>query len=60
MLQEAGALSHNRNNIHIYSNSWGPPDYGTVASRPLHTFTDGVSVPEKEPLWYEFIVHTQI
>ena len=32
--KEAGALSHNRNNIHIYSNSWGPQDTGTVASKP--------------------------
>ena len=32
--QEAGALSHNRSHIHIYCNSWGPTDSGTVASRP--------------------------
>ena len=32
--QEAGSLSHNRDNIDIYSNSWGPYDDGTTASGP--------------------------
>ena len=32
--QTAGALSHNRSNIDIYSNSWGPPDIGTITGGP--------------------------
>ena len=32
--QDAGALSHNRNNIDIYSNSWGPPDDGYTVGGP--------------------------
>lgn len=32
--QEAGSLSHNRNAIDIYSNSWGPTDYGFVVIGP--------------------------
>ena len=32
--QEAGSLSHNRENIDIYSNSWGPFDDGEVVGGP--------------------------
>ena len=32
--QDAGALSHNRNDIDIYSNSWGPSDIGFIVSGP--------------------------
>ena len=32
--QEAGSLSHNRNNIHVYSNSWGPYDDGYTVQGP--------------------------
>ena len=32
--QDASALSHNRNDIDIYSNSWGPSDYGFTVSGP--------------------------
>ena len=45
--QEAGSLSHNRDNIHIYSNSWGPSDYGTVVLGPgpllEQAFEEGVN-----------------
>ena len=30
----SSALSHSRNNIDIYSNSWGPPDYGFLVGGP--------------------------
>ena len=32
--QEASAESHQRNAIDIYSNSWGPADYGYVVGGP--------------------------
>ena len=32
--QQAMALGHNRNDIHIYSNSWGPNDSGYIVSGP--------------------------
>ena len=32
--QEAGALTHNWNDIHVYSNSWGPNDNGLTLSGP--------------------------
>ena len=32
--QEAMSLSHNRNNVHIYSNSWGPSDGGYSVAGP--------------------------
>ena len=32
--QDAGALSHNRNDIDIYSNSWGPYDDGYTVAGP--------------------------
>ena len=32
--QTAGALSHNRNDIDIYSNSWGPSDFGFAVDGP--------------------------
>ena len=28
--QDASAVSHQRNTIDIYSNSWGPADYGCI------------------------------
>ena len=33
-IAEGGALSHNNDIIDIYSNSWGPPDTGLLASGP--------------------------
>ena len=35
-LTDAAALSHHRNNIDIYSNSWGPPDTGILVQGPLY------------------------
>ena len=32
--QDAGTLSHSRDVIDIYSNSWGPPDIGFIVSGP--------------------------
>ena len=32
--QVAGAESHQRNAIDIYSNSWGPADYGCIVGGP--------------------------
>jgi len=33
-LAEASALGHNNNYIHVYSNSWGPSDWGFSVSGP--------------------------
>ena len=33
-LAEASALGHKNNYIHIYSNSWGPSDWGFSVSGP--------------------------
>ncbi len=33
-LQEAMSLQHMSDVIHIYSNSWGPPDSGDIVSGP--------------------------
>ena len=33
-VQEANALSHLNNDIHIYSNSWGPYDDGMTVQGP--------------------------
>ena len=32
--QDASAVSYQRNTIDIYSNSWGPPDYGCIVGGP--------------------------
>ena len=32
--QDASAVSHQRNAIDIYSNSWGPGDYGCIVGGP--------------------------
>ena len=32
--QDASAVSHQRNAIDIYSNSWGPADYGCIVGGP--------------------------
>lgn len=32
----SSALSHLRNNIDIYSNSWGPADYGFIVDGPSY------------------------
>ena len=32
--QDASAVSHRRNAIDIYSNSWGPADYGCIVVGP--------------------------
>ena len=32
--QDASAESHQRNAIDIYSNSWGPEDYGCIVGGP--------------------------
>ena len=34
--ETASALSHLRSNIDIYSNSWGPSDYGFVVEGPSY------------------------
>ena len=45
--QEASSLSHNRNNIHLYSNSWGPSDHGYIVHGPgplvQQAFTEGTN-----------------
>ena len=45
-MAEARALSHDNDIIDIYSNSWGPPDFGFVAWGPgrmaERTFMEGV------------------
>ena len=33
--QGAGAVSHQRNHIDIYSNSWGPADFGCIVGGPV-------------------------
>ena len=33
-LTEASALGYNNNYIHVYSNSWGPSDWGFIVSGP--------------------------
>ncbi len=33
-MQEAMALSHESETIQIYSNSWGPPDSGSLVEGP--------------------------
>ena len=32
--QEAASLSHKRDDIHVYSNSWGPPDDSITVMGP--------------------------
>ena len=43
---ESDALGHNDSYIHIYSNSWGPNDYGFTVEGPgtllKETFSSGV------------------
>lgn len=45
-LTESDALSYKSNRIDVYSNSWGPSDFGFVVEGPGHyvasTFEDGV------------------
>ena len=40
--QDASALSHERDSIHIYSNSWGPSDGGYVVMGPATLATQAL------------------
>ena len=44
-IADARALSHENDIIDIYSNSWGPPDFGFIVDGPLalakRTFKEG-------------------
>ena len=38
-LTTADALGHNESYIDIYSNSWGPPDFGFIVEGPAYLTT---------------------
>ena len=41
-LVEARAISHKNDDIHIYSNSWGPKEWGFVVSGPGYLVTQAL------------------
>lgn len=54
-LAEASIRGYNNNYIDVYSNSWGPSDYGFVVSGPgqltKQTLANGVAQVRGIPAW---------